>query len=299
MDHARVLPSVYRGIAFRSRTEARWAIYFDALGLAWEYETEAYALPSGNYLPDFLLPPRGGRPARWVEIKGAPALEVDHRLARELAALTGLEVFIFAGPPVTSRAEGQSWGPNGGHAEPVCLSEDPVASERAATASANARWDKGGEAIVPGPREEACSTPAAATGGESVPTLPLDVRLRASDRRFEHERLVAGALFLPEFFSRVRDDLPAEEIADPGLASVWRAMLAIDAAGETLTVEAVAHRLAYDTVGSCALAALPDDLPFKAWIPDALSVRAQCRAKAARMAAVLQVFAPHKSGGVA
>lgn len=44
----------YKGYRFRSRLEARWAVFFDALGLDWEYEPEGYVLPDGTkYLPDF------------------------------------------------------------------------------------------------------------------------------------------------------------------------------------------------------------------------------------------------------
>lgn len=47
----------YRGFRFRSRLEARWAVFFDHIGLVWEYEKEGYKLPSGRqYLPDFFFP---------------------------------------------------------------------------------------------------------------------------------------------------------------------------------------------------------------------------------------------------
>lgn len=55
----------YSGYRFRSRLEARWAVYFDALGIRWEYEKEGYQLPSGWYLPDFYLPMR----KMFIEIK--------------------------------------------------------------------------------------------------------------------------------------------------------------------------------------------------------------------------------------
>ncbi|MCR0391526.1 hypothetical protein MKD04_05890 [[Clostridium] innocuum] len=46
----------YRGYLFRSRLEARWAVFFDACGVEWEYEAEGYDLGMGlSYLPDFLL----------------------------------------------------------------------------------------------------------------------------------------------------------------------------------------------------------------------------------------------------
>lgn len=48
----------YSGILFRSRLEARWAMYFDLLGIDWIYEVEAFRLSSGEiYMPDFYLPP--------------------------------------------------------------------------------------------------------------------------------------------------------------------------------------------------------------------------------------------------
>lgn len=47
----------YKGYRFRSRLEARWAVFFDTLGIRWEYEPEGYQLANGTYyLPDFWLP---------------------------------------------------------------------------------------------------------------------------------------------------------------------------------------------------------------------------------------------------
>ena len=47
----------YKGYLFRSRLEARWAVFFDALGIKWEYEPEGVVLPDGTrYLPDFVAP---------------------------------------------------------------------------------------------------------------------------------------------------------------------------------------------------------------------------------------------------
>jgi hypothetical protein len=46
----------YKGYRFRSRLEARWAVFFDACEYKWEYEPEGYVLPCGtHYLPDFKL----------------------------------------------------------------------------------------------------------------------------------------------------------------------------------------------------------------------------------------------------
>jgi len=47
----------YNGYWFRSRLEAKWAIYFDALDVQYEYECEGYETATGVwYLPDFYLP---------------------------------------------------------------------------------------------------------------------------------------------------------------------------------------------------------------------------------------------------
>jgi hypothetical protein len=57
----------YGGCRFRSRLEARWAVFFDQLTIRWEYEAQGYELPSGaRYLPDFWLPDENFA----VEVKG-------------------------------------------------------------------------------------------------------------------------------------------------------------------------------------------------------------------------------------
>lgn len=67
------IPTKYKGYQFRSRLEARWAGFFDLMGVSWEYEPEGFMLPSGRqYLPDFRLSfPRVDRePAQvWCEVK--------------------------------------------------------------------------------------------------------------------------------------------------------------------------------------------------------------------------------------
>lgn len=46
----------YNGYRFRSRLEARWAVFFDALGVGYEYEPEGYDIGGQWYLPDFYIP---------------------------------------------------------------------------------------------------------------------------------------------------------------------------------------------------------------------------------------------------
>lgn len=56
MEGIKPIETIYNGYRFRSRLEARWAVFFDALGVKWEYEPEGYDLGAGlYYLPDFVL----------------------------------------------------------------------------------------------------------------------------------------------------------------------------------------------------------------------------------------------------
>jgi hypothetical protein len=53
----RPIETRYKVHRFRSRLEARWAVFFDHLGIKWEYEPEGFVLDDGtHYLPDFWLP---------------------------------------------------------------------------------------------------------------------------------------------------------------------------------------------------------------------------------------------------
>ncbi len=57
MSNFQAIQTEYHGYLFRSRLEARWAVFFDALGVRWEYEPEGLVLSDGTfYLPDFYLP---------------------------------------------------------------------------------------------------------------------------------------------------------------------------------------------------------------------------------------------------
>lgn len=51
----------YNGYKFRSRLEARWAVFFDAAGIEYQYEPEGFVIEpcygeDSAYLPDFYLP---------------------------------------------------------------------------------------------------------------------------------------------------------------------------------------------------------------------------------------------------
>lgn len=90
----------YRGRLFRSRIEARWAVFFESLLLPWIYEPEGYPLPSRNYLPDFELP----RQKVLVEIKpGSFDGGVKH--LSELAAETKMRVLLLRGDIPSERKQ--------------------------------------------------------------------------------------------------------------------------------------------------------------------------------------------------
>lgn len=55
------IETYYNGYRFRSRLEARWAVFFDAMGIEYDYEPEGFErlFEDGSkimYLPDFYLP---------------------------------------------------------------------------------------------------------------------------------------------------------------------------------------------------------------------------------------------------
>lgn len=76
MTTIKAIETEYAGCRFRSRLEARWAVFFDHAGIRWDYESQGYRMSDGaRYLPDFRLP---DRLSQYVEVKGTQeALEAD------------------------------------------------------------------------------------------------------------------------------------------------------------------------------------------------------------------------------
>lgn len=73
----KAIETTYKGYRFRSRAEARWAIFFDALGIDWIYEPEGFELSDGTmYLPDFYLP----QCRTFFEVKGIMQDEDQHKI---------------------------------------------------------------------------------------------------------------------------------------------------------------------------------------------------------------------------
>lgn len=92
----RAITTRYKGYAFRSRLEARWAVFFDHLGIRWDYEPEGYELGNGlRYLPDFWLPDAGF----WVEVKPGPPDDAAREKAWRLVLHSGHPLFMTHGMP--------------------------------------------------------------------------------------------------------------------------------------------------------------------------------------------------------
>lgn len=91
----KALETTYNGFRFRSRTEARWAVFMDAMGVQYEYEREAYDLDGLFYLPDFWLPQMQAH----LEIKGEAPTEEETEKAKRLAKYTDKRVYIIYGQP--------------------------------------------------------------------------------------------------------------------------------------------------------------------------------------------------------
>lgn len=56
LRYMKTLPSKVGDVHYRSRTEAKWALFFDRLGIQYLYEPEGFVVDGVPYLPDFLLP---------------------------------------------------------------------------------------------------------------------------------------------------------------------------------------------------------------------------------------------------
>jgi hypothetical protein len=113
------IETMYRGYRFRSRLEARWAVFLERARTVWQYEAEGFALPSGSYLPDFHCPDLSyGKiiPPLWtyIEVKPAPSppwaaswepepipqlLPREVKLGYELATLLAVH-FVIVGDPL-------------------------------------------------------------------------------------------------------------------------------------------------------------------------------------------------------
>jgi len=89
-------PTSYNQINFRSRLEARWAVFFDVIELPWEYEPKnLFGMQDMYYQPDFLLPTINAI----VEVKPSQFLESETAKLTDACDLTGRVGLKLVGPP--------------------------------------------------------------------------------------------------------------------------------------------------------------------------------------------------------
>lgn len=75
----KAIETSYAGCRFRSRLEARWAVFFNEMSIGWQYEPQGFVIEDRPYLPDFLLDC-----GTWIEVKGSEA-QLDRRLMEAAA----------------------------------------------------------------------------------------------------------------------------------------------------------------------------------------------------------------------
>jgi hypothetical protein len=87
------LKVIHNGQHFREPLAARWAVFFEALGVRYEHEGESLEVDGLRYLPTFWMPEQ----QCWVEVKGQELTEEDDKKALLLAHHTRKHVYLFAG----------------------------------------------------------------------------------------------------------------------------------------------------------------------------------------------------------
>ena len=114
MGEIKPIQTRYKCCHFRSRLEARWAVYFDSLNVKWEYEPEGFDLGDGlHYLPDFRVDCWGtrGKPLfdkpfhLYIEVKGEMTeqdlLKIERFWApKDAPSISGYPVLVVGSPSV-------------------------------------------------------------------------------------------------------------------------------------------------------------------------------------------------------
>lgn len=101
------IQTLHNGFLFRSRSEARWCVFFEVLKIRHEYEYEGFDLNGIRYLPDFWLPDL----KCYFEVKGEEPTKEEECKARLLSLHSGKRVLIAVGAPWHDlRICGYNWG---------------------------------------------------------------------------------------------------------------------------------------------------------------------------------------------
>jgi hypothetical protein len=126
------IPTPHGGTQFRSRLEARWAVFFDFLGWRWEYEP----FDARGYIPDFLI--QGDAPLL-LEVKPAAtwAEYVQHidRLGPALEGCWDHDILILGASALPFPTDDDTFNPYAG-----VLGESWPNVEHGGWAWGEARW---------------------------------------------------------------------------------------------------------------------------------------------------------------
>ncbi len=133
----KAIETKYNGYKFRSRLEAKWALFFDEVGIKYQYEPEAFSIGEINYLPDFYFPEKD----LYVEIKATepPPVEFEKVLA---FAWHKPIILVIGEPYATFDSNG-----DGGKIEYVIQSftERPIVDETTNESEEHPQW---GEPLI-------------------------------------------------------------------------------------------------------------------------------------------------------
>lgn len=117
----KAIETIYKGYRFRSRLEARWAVFFDELDIKYLYEPQGYEKNIGGglykYLPDFYLEDQ----KIWVEVKGP-----DDGMQKMFEA--GFGRFLDNGSPLPAFTNSHIVGGSACSGGLLCLGEIPDAT---------------------------------------------------------------------------------------------------------------------------------------------------------------------------
>ncbi len=90
------IQTLYRGVLYRSRLEARWSCFFTELGIKFHYEPEVFhTSPTRGYLPDFFL----DDVRTWAEVKPVEFSPVEVRKLESVTDQTKRPALMLVGPP--------------------------------------------------------------------------------------------------------------------------------------------------------------------------------------------------------
>lgn len=96
----KAITTKYNGYRFRSRLEARWAVFFDMAEIGWEYEPEGFSIGADKYLIDFKIQSIESKPVDlYVEIKPQKPTEEEIKKCFNLALHSKIDVIMICGSP--------------------------------------------------------------------------------------------------------------------------------------------------------------------------------------------------------